>query len=457
MRKLKKIYFIFLSLFVLFPIKWVLAETEVTWPNTPFGTSIDSSSQIHHFFQYAYEWGIGIGGLLVFGMLIFAGVQYMISVGDPGKMKEAISKITSALLGLALLLSAFLILETINPQLTEIRDIESVLEDFSLRIDGIDPGHLDEPPCEFIGIYTKEHTNEDGFSDLIKYLIVDHEYRIKDDTDVTSLGSITGFRRLNDGEVKDLLDNDGNIINAPEDGRIILEEALVEEYRGTGTRVQQTLEGPFIQGGSCLITPSEDVSTWFGFSTDKCANDLGTIDITSRGVRNTQELQRAMYPDSSHDRIDCIYIENLGEGQPASSLSYRPPLWECTSPCLLEGYSPAPDFFCDLNTKNKNTIYTDFCFPNSLPDDMVCCFAGDFLRDDADDDPLEGAECVLESASSSVKRSNARDICSLEGGMYQTVGCGTLPDNYHGDSQCCGKILDDGSPEYWWVEPNICQ
>ena len=71
--------------------------------------------------QYFYEWGIALGGLAVFIVLIIAGFQYLTSVGDPTKMKEAMDRIESAFLGLVLLLGSWLILNTINPELTTLR------------------------------------------------------------------------------------------------------------------------------------------------------------------------------------------------------------------------------------------------------------------------------------------------------------------------------------------------
>jgi len=62
-----------------------------------------------------------LGGFAAFIALIIAGFQYLTSVGNAGKMSDAMSRIRSAGLGLVLLFSSFLILNTINPQLTELK------------------------------------------------------------------------------------------------------------------------------------------------------------------------------------------------------------------------------------------------------------------------------------------------------------------------------------------------
>lgn len=68
--------------------------------------------------QYFYEWGVFIGGIAAFISLLFGGFLYLTSAGDPGRVSEAKDRMTSALIGLVLLLSIYLILNTINPELT---------------------------------------------------------------------------------------------------------------------------------------------------------------------------------------------------------------------------------------------------------------------------------------------------------------------------------------------------
>ncbi len=97
---------------------WAL---QVDWPDSPLGTPLDDDSQLTDLVQYLYEWGIFLGGMAVFIALLIAGFQYLTSVGDPTKMKESWNRIQSAFFGLVLLLSSFLVLHTINPELTVLR------------------------------------------------------------------------------------------------------------------------------------------------------------------------------------------------------------------------------------------------------------------------------------------------------------------------------------------------
>lgn len=61
------------------------------------------------------SWAIGIGGLLAMGVIIYGGVLYIVSAGIPSKQEDAKEWIKAAIYGLALLLGAYLILNTINP------------------------------------------------------------------------------------------------------------------------------------------------------------------------------------------------------------------------------------------------------------------------------------------------------------------------------------------------------
>lgn len=71
--------------------------------------------------KYIYIVSLVAGAILAFGILIWAGILYIISAGNPARQQEARAYIGSAVLGLLLLLGAYLILNTINPALVELR------------------------------------------------------------------------------------------------------------------------------------------------------------------------------------------------------------------------------------------------------------------------------------------------------------------------------------------------
>jgi hypothetical protein len=67
-----------------------------------------------------YQFALMIGGVLAFGAIVYGGILYAASAGNPGKQSEGREWITSALLGLLLLAGAYLILYTINPNLVNL-------------------------------------------------------------------------------------------------------------------------------------------------------------------------------------------------------------------------------------------------------------------------------------------------------------------------------------------------
>ena len=67
-----------------------------------------------------YNFALMIGGVLAFGAIVWGGILYASSAGNPGKQSEGRDWIKSALLGLLLLAGAYLILHTINPDLVNL-------------------------------------------------------------------------------------------------------------------------------------------------------------------------------------------------------------------------------------------------------------------------------------------------------------------------------------------------
>lgn len=131
-----KKFFIGLVVLVFIVFGFLTAGAEVLqFPPGGINPSIPGSSQgtqtnpdpvgiIGNIFQFS----LLIGGLLAFVMIVYGGIEYAAS-GDSGSgQKEAKDRIQQALLGLLLLAGSFVLLQTINPQLTKLEfpDLESV-------------------------------------------------------------------------------------------------------------------------------------------------------------------------------------------------------------------------------------------------------------------------------------------------------------------------------------------
>jgi len=94
---------------------------QTPWPPSPMGTDIQAHPTLDYGIKYLYEWGIGLGGVAVFVVLVMAGFQYITSVGDPTKMKEAFRRIEDAVIGLLILLSSWAILNFVGLNLSSIK------------------------------------------------------------------------------------------------------------------------------------------------------------------------------------------------------------------------------------------------------------------------------------------------------------------------------------------------
>ena len=77
---------------------------------------VDTSGGITVFIDQLFKWGIAIAVVLSILMIVLGGFQYMSSESIGGKM-DGKTRIKGSLAGLLLALSAWTILNTINPQI----------------------------------------------------------------------------------------------------------------------------------------------------------------------------------------------------------------------------------------------------------------------------------------------------------------------------------------------------
>jgi cysteine-rich repeat protein len=115
----KFLYSIFIISAILTPLtSWAL---ELSYPNVNIPgvgeTTLDLNMNLSTLIAWLYYFIIGISGFAALVMIIYGGVQWMTSAGNPTKMGEARDKISSALLGVVIILMSWLILNLINPDL----------------------------------------------------------------------------------------------------------------------------------------------------------------------------------------------------------------------------------------------------------------------------------------------------------------------------------------------------
>jgi len=120
----KKIILIFLlSIFLLlflsgFCLALEKRKLETVYPTLPeVKTPTTVKTALPDYLRYVFTFAIIISGLVAFGAMIYGGILYLTSTGDPTKISEGKNQAIAGILGLIIVLSSFLILNTINPQL----------------------------------------------------------------------------------------------------------------------------------------------------------------------------------------------------------------------------------------------------------------------------------------------------------------------------------------------------
>ena len=88
------------------------------YPTLPGGLDLQDNQDITTLIAWIYTFIIAVSGLAAFTMIVWGGLQWMTSSGNASATSDAKDRIKKALLGLLLILSSFIILNLINPELT---------------------------------------------------------------------------------------------------------------------------------------------------------------------------------------------------------------------------------------------------------------------------------------------------------------------------------------------------
>ncbi|MDE2020884.1 MAG: hypothetical protein KGJ13_11160, partial [Patescibacteria group bacterium] len=82
---------------------------------TGSATSTTPCSTVINFYGFA----LFISGILAFGAIVYGGIRYAVSAGNPSGQSEGIDWIKGALFGVLLLASAYVLLNIVNPALVK--------------------------------------------------------------------------------------------------------------------------------------------------------------------------------------------------------------------------------------------------------------------------------------------------------------------------------------------------
>ncbi len=84
---------------------------------------IDPNAGILTYLSGLYNFLISIVGILAMAVIIYGGMRYLTSAGNPSSVEEAKDAITSAVIGLILALTSWVILSTINPDILVLKSV----------------------------------------------------------------------------------------------------------------------------------------------------------------------------------------------------------------------------------------------------------------------------------------------------------------------------------------------
>lgn len=97
-------------------------QLEVSYPQMPsIVTPSTVKTSLPEYIKYVFSFSLLCIGLVILGSLLQGGFRYLVSVGNPDKMKDSREQMISAFTGGLMLLGAYILLNTINPELVVLR------------------------------------------------------------------------------------------------------------------------------------------------------------------------------------------------------------------------------------------------------------------------------------------------------------------------------------------------
>lgn len=92
---------------------------------TPVGTK-EGATLLGQYIKGIYDYSFAVGGILAAIVLMGGGVLWLVSGGNQSKVSKAKDIISGSLIGLGILFSGYLLFNTINPALLEMKPITSI-------------------------------------------------------------------------------------------------------------------------------------------------------------------------------------------------------------------------------------------------------------------------------------------------------------------------------------------
>jgi lysylphosphatidylglycerol synthetase-like protein (DUF2156 family) len=98
----------------------------LTYPTLGPGEGIDlnkANLKFSEFIIWLYYLIVIIASAAAFVIIIWGGIEYLTSAGNPSRRQSGLNWIKDALIGLVIVLIAYVVLQTISPRLVEVPDL----------------------------------------------------------------------------------------------------------------------------------------------------------------------------------------------------------------------------------------------------------------------------------------------------------------------------------------------
>ncbi len=118
-KKIKFLFFLLSAGILLASFVFAQKPLEVTYPSIPLAdTPTTVKTSLPAYLKYAFNFSLVTAGILIFLAILKGGFSYLTSAANPEGLKDSKDQIISAVIGTILLLSSYIILNTLNPTLT---------------------------------------------------------------------------------------------------------------------------------------------------------------------------------------------------------------------------------------------------------------------------------------------------------------------------------------------------
>ncbi|MDP4000721.1 MAG: pilin [bacterium] len=126
---MRKILLILILLIILTPV-FALAQTEIELTLTgessnPCSSGSGDGGSLPLCINQIYVWSLGLSALLAMLMMVLGGYMVMTAAGNAQQSSTGKEMIWSSIIGMGILFAAFLILNTINPDLVDFSNLST--------------------------------------------------------------------------------------------------------------------------------------------------------------------------------------------------------------------------------------------------------------------------------------------------------------------------------------------